>query len=150
MRGSATLVFLLLLTVWSGIIIGVSFVATPVKFQAPSLTLQTAVEIGRYTFRLMTRLELGLLMTALVLAAMTKPQKKTIVVLAPVIVIMALQRYWLLPVLDDRVSQLLSGSRLPFSIHHVLYAVTDAVKIILLLTGAVVEYRHTADQKTTV
>lgn len=112
----------------------------PVKFQAPSLTLPTAVEIGRYTFRLLARLELGFLLAALVLATIQKPQKKTIVVLALVMGVMTLQRYWLLPVLDDRVSQLLTGSTLTSSIHHRLYAVTEAIKVVLLITGAVVEY----------
>jgi len=140
MRGIATLVFLLLLTFWSGMVLGVSFLATPVKFQVPSLTLQTAVEIGWYTFRLLARVELVFLLAALLLTTIQKPQKKTIVVSVLVMVVMALQRYWLLPVLDDRVSQLLTGRTLTSSIHHLLYAMTEAIKIMLLITGAVVEY----------
>jgi hypothetical protein len=141
MRGSATLAFLILIIVWAGIIIGVSFLATPVKFQAPSLTLQAGVEIGRYTFRFLARLELCFLMAALAVAIVAKPQRTTVIVLAPVLVAMVLQRYWLLPVLDDRVSQLLAGGTLSFSIHHLVYAVMEASKVTLLMTGAVVEYR---------
>lgn len=47
-------------TLWLGLLIGVSFLATPVKFQAPSLTLATALEVGQATFALFTRVEWGL------------------------------------------------------------------------------------------
>ncbi|MBV8550565.1 MAG: hypothetical protein JOY54_04640 [Acidobacteriaceae bacterium] len=141
MRVTARLVFLILITVWAGIIIGVSLIATPVKFQAPSLTMPVGVEIGRYTFRLLARVELCLLIASIVAASVAQPRWITTVVLALVIVECALQRYWLLPVLDDRVSQILAGGTPSFSIHHRLCAVIEAIKAALLITGAVVEYR---------
>jgi hypothetical protein len=141
MRGSATLVFLLLMSVWAGIIIGISLLATPVKFQAPSLTIQTAVEIGRYTFRLLGQIEICFLMAAMAAAVFAKVQRTTVMVLTVITAVIVLQRYWLLPVLDHRVSQLLAGGALSFSIHHRIYAVTEAMKAMLLITGAVLEYR---------
>jgi len=36
--------------VWMGIVIGVSFLATPVKFTADSLTRPVALDVGRATF----------------------------------------------------------------------------------------------------
>jgi hypothetical protein len=46
--------------VWAGMIIGVSGLATPIKFTAPSLTLPHALEGGRVTFHLFSRVEWGL------------------------------------------------------------------------------------------
>jgi hypothetical protein len=66
MKAGAAIIFLILITVWAGVIIGVSLIATPVKFQAPSLTLLKGTEIGRYTFRLPTRIELCFWIAALV------------------------------------------------------------------------------------
>ena len=43
---------LLVPTFWLGILIGISFIATPVKFQAASLTRPVALDIGRATRRL--------------------------------------------------------------------------------------------------
>ena len=53
---------------WLGLILGVSFLATPAKFQAETLTLPVALEVGRVTFRLLDRLE-WLLLAAVMVAA---------------------------------------------------------------------------------
>ena len=45
---------------WIGLLLGVSFLATPVKFQAPSLTLPVALDVGRQTFAVFNGVELGL------------------------------------------------------------------------------------------
>src|SRR5690606_31087651 len=46
--------------VWLGLLLGVSFLATPVKFLAPSLTLPVALDVGRYTFTWLSRVEVVL------------------------------------------------------------------------------------------
>jgi hypothetical protein len=57
-----------LLFVWSGLLIGVSFVATPAKFLAPSLQLPQALDVGRWTFHVLTLMEWTLvIMTGLLL-----------------------------------------------------------------------------------
>lgn len=109
MRMGVRILFLILLPVWAGIIIGVSLFATSVKFQAPSLTLQAGLEVGRYTFRLLGRVDFCLLISALATTGMAQPRSITTVMLAMVIVIVALQRFWLLPFLDKRVSAVLAS-----------------------------------------
>lgn len=137
---SARLIFMILMTVWAGIIIGVSLIATPVKFQAPSLTISTGVEIGRYTFRLLARIELCFLIAVIITAGIAHVQSITIAVLGLIVVEMVLQRFWLLPVLDNYVSQILVGGLPSFSIHHRIYAVMEAVKAALLIVGSALEY----------
>jgi hypothetical protein len=141
MKAGAAIIFLILLTVWAGVIIGVSLIATPIKFQAPSLTLQTGAEIGRYTFRFLTRIELCFLIAALITATIAQPRWITIAVLAPIVIEIVVQRYWLLPVLDNRVAQRLAGQTPEFSFHHTVYAAMEAIKAALLIAGAAVEYR---------
>ena len=46
----ARLAVTLLAWLWAGLVLGVSFVATPVKFLAPSLSLADALAVGRVTF----------------------------------------------------------------------------------------------------
>ena len=53
---------------WFGLVVGVSFLATPIKFRAQSLTLPVALDVGRTTFHAMTRLEW--LLTLALLGAM--------------------------------------------------------------------------------
>jgi hypothetical protein len=43
---------------WLGLLAGVSFLATPVKFMAPSLSLPVALDVGRQTFSVFNPLEL--------------------------------------------------------------------------------------------
>jgi hypothetical protein len=49
--------------VWIGIVIGVSFLATPVKFTVESLTSPVALDVGRATFNALGYLELALTLT---------------------------------------------------------------------------------------
>ena len=44
---------------WLGKLLGVSLVSTPVKFQASSLDLPVALEVGRVTFELSALFRLG-------------------------------------------------------------------------------------------
>ncbi|MBO0735377.1 MAG: hypothetical protein J2P48_02230 [Alphaproteobacteria bacterium] len=45
------IVTLLAPTLWVGILSGVSYIATPLKFRAASLTRAAALEVGRVTFQ---------------------------------------------------------------------------------------------------
>jgi hypothetical protein len=104
--------------VWLGVVIGVSFVATPVKFTAPSLDLPTALEVGRVTFRLLARIE-WVLAGTLLIAALLRPARlpwSAYVVFA----IVALESLWLLPALGARTDVILAGGTAgPSSLHHV-------------------------------
>lgn len=48
--------------------IGVSFIATPVKFLASTLTLPVALDVGRATFGISVRVQLGMAVTLVTLA----------------------------------------------------------------------------------
>jgi hypothetical protein len=140
MRAGARITFLILLSVWAGVTIGVSLIATPVKFQAHSLTMQAGLEVGRYTFRLLGTIELCFLVAAIIAAGIAQPRRITLVLLAVIVAEILLQRCWLLPVLDNRVSEILAGGPPSFSIHHRLYAILEVLKVTLLIMGTAVEY----------
>lgn len=131
--------FLILIAVWAGIIVGVSLIATPIKFKAPSLTLETGAEIGRYTFRFWGRVELCFAAAAIALAVMAHPLRITIVLLVVVLIATALQRFWLWPILESRVTVRLAGGVPESSRHHNVYAAMEAVKAMLLIAAAVAE-----------
>lgn len=138
---AARIIFLIAVAVWAGIIIGVSLIATPVKFQAPSLTLETGLEIGRYTFRFLGRVELCLLVITLAAGIIAQTPKTVWIVLALIIVVLAVQRFWLLPFLDNRVSEILAGAAPSFSIRHKIFAALEAAKAMLLIVAAAIAYR---------
>lgn len=127
---------------WAGMLAGVSFLATPVKFQAASLSLPVALEVGHVTFRMFSRIELALAV-ALVAIALPSPTSRVTAGCATLVAaIVAAQVFWLLPVLDARVEAVIAGAPLPPSPHHWLYATAEAAKLLLLcLVAAATLYR---------
>lgn len=117
---------------WAGILIGVSFIATIAKFNAPSLTLPVALDVGRHTFAPLARIEWAL-WAALLLATWLAgwgPMRAT--ALIGIGGVLALQALWLLPALDARVELVLTGATLPASRLHLLFVACETGKLLLL------------------
>jgi hypothetical protein len=125
---------------WAGIVIGVSFVATPAKFGAASLERPVALDIGRATFRALSRLEWALAATLLVLLAAQARRggetvsRRTVGAHAVVVTAVLAQTLWLLPVLDARVASIIAGNEpggggWPL---HALYGLSEVAKLIAL------------------
>lgn len=117
---------------WAGMLVGVSFLATPAKFMAPSLTLPVALEVGRATFAIFERVE-QLLVAILLIVAFIGPASSLVRLLTVVLVVcVAIEGLWLLPALDARVDQILAGQLPKPSRLHELYIAIDAAKLVLL------------------
>jgi hypothetical protein len=58
--------------IWAGLLIGVSFVATPAKFLAPSLALAQALDVGRWTFYVLAWIEWGFVSVVAALLVTTR------------------------------------------------------------------------------
>jgi len=125
--------------VWVGLLLGVSFLATPVKFRAESLTVPVALDVGRVTFRLFGRVEL--LLSILLVVATLSVQGGAIATNSLILVGLALgvvlaQTLWVRPLLDERVELVLQGETPQRSSLHKLYVVLEVGKLALLvLTG---------------
>jgi hypothetical protein len=125
--------FLALAILWLGLLLGVSFLATPVKFLAPSLTLPVALDVGRQTFAAFNRVEWVLIALLLVLAIIGP---RTLAAVAGLLVAAAVtiaQALWMLPVLDARVGIIIAGGHPPPSSLHNAYLVAEVVKLLALL-----------------
>lgn len=124
---------------WLGMVVGVSFLATPIKFRAPSLTLPVALDVGRTTFHAFGKIEWALT-AALLLLAMRAPGRLQPVdwfLLSLVTAVILVQALWLIPRLDIRVEAVIAGTPLPSSHLHTVYAGAEAAKAVaLLLIGA--------------
>ncbi len=124
---------------WVGLILGVSFLAAPIKFRAESLTLPVAVDVGRATFHAFAKVE-WLLSAVLVVAAVRSIGSSTPMesldgaLLAGALGIVVVQAFWLLPLLDVRVAAVIAGTPPPPSHLHTIFAVLEFVKAALLFT----------------
>ena len=121
-----------LVLVWAGLLAGVSFLATPVKFLAPDLSLPVALEVGRVTFRALNWTELGFGVVAVVVSRMAGGRTLTLA-LAVVLALVVAQTVWLLPVLGERTDIVVAGGTLPPSSLHTWYVVIEIGKLFALL-----------------
>lgn len=118
--------------VWMGMLLGVSFLATPVKFLAPSLTLPVALDVGRQTFGTFSIVEVLASLAVLTAAVLSGGKQLNTVVAALIGCLVAAQFLWLLPALDARVDIILQGRTPEESGLHNLYIAMDTAKLLLL------------------
>ena len=59
--------------VWRGMVLGISFLATPLKFRAPGVDLRTGLAIGRLVFGALTTAEIVLAAAVLTCLFTTTP-----------------------------------------------------------------------------
>ncbi|MCV3271237.1 DUF4149 domain-containing protein [Roseobacter sinensis] len=128
----------LLAAVWLGMLIGISFLATPVKFQAPTLELANALDVGRVTFGLFSRVEWTIAAILLALVAYLRFSAWSAALLAVIICALVLQGTWLLPVLTERAERIIAGEVFNSSNHHLIYIGCEAVKALALATFAAI------------
>jgi hypothetical protein len=117
---------------WVGLVLGLSFIETPLKFRAQGVTREVGLSIGRLMFGTLNRIEL---MLALALFAAWLPGVERLAArfaLTVVMGIVALQTGWLLPILDARAAAIIAGTIPPESFHHVLFIVLEVVKLAAL------------------
>lgn len=120
--------------VWAGLVLGISFLEAPVKFTAPSVTRAIGLDVGRHVFAALNKVEIGFGLIALVLLFMAGPEPRVRSVLIGVIVIVALQTGWLLPVLKEQAATIIQGGDGPTSSYaHVAYVFLDVAKVVGLL-----------------
>lgn len=123
-------VFIALL--WLGMIVGISFVATPLKFQAPSVTLGIGLDIGRLTFGVFNKIEICLAAVMALLILLAKKMDKSLLTLGIVCLSLALQTFWLLPDLLDRIQMIIQGQQPQASALHSIYVGLEILKVLAL------------------
>lgn len=133
---------LMVLCLWGGLLLGVSFVATPAKFMAPSLNLPVALDVGRYTFSVFNKVEWGCAGLVAAFLVFSVRQRSVVLLAAILWTILLLETICLLPALDQRVGLILAGQQPPPSILHVIYIVLDCLKLVTLAASAFVTMRN--------
>jgi hypothetical protein len=104
-----------LIMLWAGVLIGVSFLAAPAKFGVLNLT------------------EIVLAVVTLALAAYVRPGRGIWVGLGVAALIVVLQWFWLLPVLDARAELIIQGGAPEPAPWHALYIGAEILKLLALL-----------------
>ncbi len=86
--------------IWLGMVFGISFLEAPVKFMAPSVTLEIGLDIGRYVFGAFNKVECVFGLVIAILLIIVRRKDLSMVPLGLAWLPLALQTAWLLPVLE--------------------------------------------------
>lgn len=121
--------------VWFGLVGGISFMETPLKFKAPNITVPLGLGIGRIVFSALNKVEIVLAILLLISFFFTRPENKFAFYCFGVIaILLVLQTVWLLPALNARAAAVISESFAASSSTHFIYIAFEVIKFILLFT----------------
>ena len=118
--------------IWLGMVLGISFLETPVKFMAPSVTLEIGLDIGRYVFGAFNKVECAFALAMAILLIIIRKKDLSMIPLGLAWLSLALQTVWLLPVLDARVEVIIQGQTPAPSMLHTIYVVLEVLKALAL------------------
>jgi len=119
---------------WAGMIAGISFLEAPVKFTAPSLTLPIGLDVGRHVFGAFNKVEIVLGTILMLIVFLGKSPWLLKLPCFLVVILLILETFWLLPVLDRRALIIIAGQSPEGPSPHTWYVVFEGVKLISLIT----------------
>ncbi|WP_170378538.1 hypothetical protein [Ruegeria atlantica] len=136
---AARIALIATISVWMGAAVSGNLIAAPAKFQAPSLTLPVALDVGRMQFLWIGVFEAfcTLLIALLLLSFRQKPSLSLIVALC----VFGFQRLWLLPLLNARTHLIIAVQPVEDSSLHLLYVASEFLKIGFLFWAGIREMR---------
>lgn len=129
---------------WSGLVLGISFLEAWLKFKAPHITLPLGLGIGRLVFAASNTVQIILAILLLSLAFWQKIKLNYGVIIA--ISILILHTCWLLPVLDKNAELVIKYGHATHSYAHLLFVGTEVVKLVSLLIAG---YQFPAEKSKT-
>ena len=118
---------------WVGITVGISMIATPVRFTAASITRPVALDVGRVVFEALNKTELVALILLLLIVRIAGLTRRWWAVCAFLALIVLAQGVWLIPELAARTDIIMAGGEPPPSYAHAIYSSLELIKIGLLL-----------------
>jgi len=116
-------------------LLGISFLEAPLKFQVPNITMKTAVGVGQVVFRALNKVEIAFSAITLTMLYVNKQDfnPSHIIILLVIVFVIIIQSIYLLPVLDERATQILNGEKPERSYYHLYYVVCEVMKVVLLI-----------------
>ena len=117
--------------------VGVTMIATPVRFTAMSITRPIALDVGRVVFAALNKAELLALVLLLIVVRVSGRSISLWAACSALVLIVLAQGTWLIPELAARTDIILAGGEPPPSYAHAIYSTLELAKIgILLFIGA--------------
>jgi len=118
---------------WAGMILGISFLESWVKFRAPTLTKAIGLDVGRTVFNSFHKVQCILLMGIILISIFIKLTLINWQIVGMLIIIFILQLAWLFPTLNQRVNAILAGEKPQNSHAHKVYGIFEIAKFLILV-----------------
>ncbi|MDQ3802005.1 MAG: hypothetical protein M3384_21480 [Acidobacteriota bacterium] len=134
MKTAAFVLQRILPPLWCGMLCAIAMEAQ-LKFQAPGITRELGLGIGKLVFTALNRVEcaLAILLAIALFAFLGAPRRRARIVFGAIAFILLAQTFWLIPLLIERIDLITSGQTPPASTAHFVYIAFEIGKILLLL-----------------
>jgi hypothetical protein len=120
--------------VWFGAVGAISFMEAPLKFTAPNVTIPLGLGIGMIIFHTLNKIELVLCALLAASFFFARPKGKlSFGTFSLIALILIVQTFVLYPLLDERAIAVIGGGAPAFSSLHIVYIVSDSIKVLLLI-----------------
>lgn len=129
---------------WIGFVSAISFMESWIKFKAPGVTLPIGLGIGNLVFNALNNVELVLAIIILVSIFISETPAFSldkIFYYCPLIILL-LQTFWLLPVMNTRAELQIKGEPVPNSHLHFYYVGMEVTKVICLFAFGLTLFRN--------
>ena len=120
---------------WIGLICAISFMEAWLKFQAPGITLELGLGIGKLVFNALNKVEwvLAIIVLIKIILSGGKLLKGNNLLIVLIVTILSLQSFWLLPALFDRANMYIESQDVSSnSFTHYTYIIVEVIKVISL------------------
>jgi hypothetical protein len=118
---------------WAGMIVGISMIATPVRFTVATITRPIALDVGRAVFAALNKAEFVALIILLIVVRASGRASRLWGFCGILALIVIAQSVWLTPELAERTQMIINGIEPPKSYLHAIYSTLELLKIGLLL-----------------
>jgi len=119
--------------IWFGMTAGVSLLATPIRFSAPTITRVIALDVGQVVFAALSKAEFVALILLLIVVRVSDRARSLWAGCGALALILFAQSLWLLPALSARTQQIIAGTEPAPSYVHGAYSILELSKLLLLL-----------------
>jgi hypothetical protein len=133
------IIFTAITFIWAGMVLGISFLEAPLKFQAPNITLALGVGIGRLVFSAFNKFEIFFMISLWILGILCIQRNYQIIIsISLLTLILAAQTFWLLPALDERAVALIAAKIPERDSPHIYYIILEGIKLASLIVLGII------------
>src|SRR5690606_6951527 len=117
---------------WMGFVLAISFLEAWLKFQAPGITIPLGLGIGRLVFFALNKTEWFFAVLILLMQIKSGNWKQIRMEWSALLIILLLQTFWLLPLLDVRAEKVIQMVEIEPSNLHYYYVALEMIKVLIL------------------